>query len=182
MPGVVATQRAILWFAGFCGAIAIIEPSPYEVAVIGMIAFYSATGLRLRIAFLPLIALLFLLNIGYSICAAYLMDQVEIVSWILTSWYLAISAIFFAMIVADDTVARIDALRRGLLAAAMVASLAGLVGYFHLVPGRPEIFTLYGRAAGTFKDPNVLGAFLILPALFALQSVVSDPFAKASRS
>jgi hypothetical protein len=182
VPGVVATQRAILWFVGFCGAIAIIEPSPYEVAVVSMIAFYSATGLRLRIVFLPLIALLFLLNIGYSICAAYLMDQVEIVSWIFTSWYMTISAIFFAMILADDTVARIDALRRGLLAAAMVASLAGLVGYFHLVPGRPEIFTLYGRAAGTFKDPNVLGAFLILPALFALQSVVSDPFAKASRS
>ena len=35
---------------------------------------------------------------------------------------------------------------------------------------------------GTFKDPNVLGAFLILPALFALQSVVSDRMGKSFRS
>jgi hypothetical protein len=37
-------------------------------------------------------------------------------------------------------------------------------------------------ARGTFKDPNVLGAFLILPALFALQSVVCDDFRKSFRS
>jgi len=181
-PGVAAAQHTLLWLVGFCGGIAIIEPSPYEVAVLGMIAFFSATGLRLRLQFLPLIGLLLFVNLGYTICAAYLLDQIEIVSWIFTSWYMAISAAFFAMIAAEDTLARLDALCRGLLAAAMVASLAGIAGYFHLVPGHPDIFTLYGRAAGTFKDPNVLGAFVILPALLALQSVVCDPPAKATRS
>lgn len=180
--GVVAIQHTLLWLVGFCGAIAIIEPSPYEVAVLSMIAFFAATGLRLRLQLLPLIGLLFFVNLGYTICAAHLLDQSEIVSWIFTSWYMSISAMFFAMVAADDTLARLDALRRGLIAAAMVASIAGLVGYFHLVPGHPDMFTLYGRAAGTFKDPNVLGAFLILPALFALQSVVSDPPGPAGRS
>jgi hypothetical protein len=180
-PGVAATQRALLWLVGFCGAIAVIEPSPYEVAVLGMIAFFATTGLRLRFQLLPLIGLLFFVNLGYTISAAYLLDRVEIVSWIFTSWYMAVSAMVFAMVAADDTLARLDALRRGLVAAAVVASLAGLLGYFHLVPGHPDIFTLYGRAAGTFKDPNVLGAFLILPALFALQSVVCDPPRKAIR-
>src|SRR5581483_8032804 len=55
-------------------------------------------------------------------------------------------------------------------------------GYLNLVPGGHDLLTLYGRARGTFKDPNVIGAFLILPALFALQSVVSDHFAKALRN
>ena len=181
-PGVTALQHALLWLVGLCGGIVIIEPSPYEVAVLAAFAIFAATGLRLRIVFSPLITLLFLINIGYTICAAHLMDKSEIVSWIFTSWYMAISAIFFAMVAADDTFARVDALRRGLLGAAMIASLAGLIGYFHLVPGKPDIFTLYGRAAGTFKDPNVLGAFLILPALFALQSVLVDPLGKASRA
>ncbi len=40
---------------------------------------------------------------------------------------------------------------------------------------------LYGRARGTFKDPNVLGAFLVLPALLALQSVLVDRAGKAMR-
>ncbi|MEO8321963.1 MAG: O-antigen ligase family protein, partial [Bradyrhizobium sp.] len=42
--------------------------------------------------------------------------------------------------------------------------------------------TLYERARGTFKDPNVLGAFLVLPALFCLQSIVSDKFGKSFRN
>ena len=59
---------------------------------------------------------------------------------------------------------------------------AGIAGYFNLVPGGRDLLSLYGRARGTFKDPNVLGAFLILPALFVLQSVVSDRLGKSFRS
>ena len=73
-------------------------------------------------------------------------------------------------------------LRRGLIVGAMIAALAGIAGYFNLVPGGHDLLTLYDRARGTFKDPNVLGAFLILPALFALQSVVSDQFGKSFRN
>jgi hypothetical protein len=82
-------------------------------------------------------------------------------------------------VVADDTEARLDMLRRGLIVGAMIASLAALAGYFNLVPGGHDLLTLYERARGTFKDPNVLGAFLILPALFVLQNVVSAPFGKS---
>ncbi len=73
-------------------------------------------------------------------------------------------------------------LRRGLVVGAMIAALAALGGYFNLVPGGHDLLTLYERARGTFKDPNVLGAFLILPALFCLQSVVSDKLGKSFRN
>src|SRR5439155_9792132 len=73
-------------------------------------------------------------------------------------------------------------LRRGLIVGAMIAALAGVAGYFNLVPGGRDLLTLYDRARGTFKDPNVLGAFLTLPALFVLQSVVSDRLGKSFRS
>ena len=150
-PGVVAIQRMLLWLAGFSCAIVIIEPSPYEVALLSAITFFAVTGLRMRAAYVPLMILLFLVNIGYTICAAYLMDKPEIVSWIFTSWYLAITALFFAMVMAQHTLERIDLLRRGLVAGAMVASLTAIIGYFHLIPGHPEMFTLYGRGSGTFR-------------------------------
>jgi len=73
-------------------------------------------------------------------------------------------------------------LRRGLIVGALIASVTGIAGYFNLVPGGHDLLTLYERARGTFKDPNVLGAFLILPALFVLQSVVSDRLGKSFRS
>jgi hypothetical protein len=73
-------------------------------------------------------------------------------------------------------------LRRGLVVGAMVAAISAVAGYFHLVPGGNDLLTLYGRARGTFKDPNVLGAFLILPSLFVLQSVVLERPGKAIRN
>jgi hypothetical protein len=73
-------------------------------------------------------------------------------------------------------------LRRSLIVGGLIAATAGIAGYFNLVPGGHDLLTLYGRARGTYKDPNVLGAFLILPALLALQSVVADSFGKALRS
>jgi hypothetical protein len=181
-PGVLALQRALVWLVGASGAIVFIEPSPYELVTLAATVIFFATGLRLRLVFMPLLLLLFLVNIGYSISAASLMDKPEVANWILTSCYMAFTVIFFAMVLSEDTAARLDMISRGLTVGALIAATAGIAGYFNLVPGGHDLLTLYDRASGTFKDPNVLGAFLILPALFALQSVVSDDFRKSFRS
>src|SRR5882757_5748814 len=181
-PRVVVLQRALLWLAGASSAIVFIEPSPYELVTLAAAVIFYATGLRLRLDFMPLVLLLFLVNIGYSISSASLMDKPEVASWIATSWYMATTVIFLAMVVSEDTAARLDMLRRGLIVGALIAAIAGIAGYFKLVPGGHDLLTLYERARGTFKDPNVLGAFLILPALFTLQSVVSDRIGKSFRS
>jgi hypothetical protein len=181
-PGVCALQRALIWLAGASVAIVFVEPSPYELVTATAIVLFFATGLRLHLAFMPLLALLVAVNVGYSIGAVPLLEQSVVFSWVATSWYMALTVIFFAMVLSEDTAARLDMLRRGLIVGAMIASVAAIGGYFNLVPGGHDLLTLYERARGTFKDPNVLGAFLILPALFALQSVVLDRFGKALRN
>src|SRR5271170_8127040 len=99
-PRVVALQRALLWLVGASGAIVFIEPSPYELVTLAATVIFFATGLRLRLAFMPLLLLLFLLNIGYSIGAIpFMADKPEVTSWIATSWYMAVTVMFFAMVV-----------------------------------------------------------------------------------
>jgi O-Antigen ligase len=181
-PRAAALQRALVWLVGASGAIVFIEPSPYELVTLAAAIIFFATGLRLRPAFMPLLLLLFLLNVGYTIGAIPVLDTSEVANWIATSWYMAVTVMFFAMVISEDTAGRLDMLRRGLIAGGLVAATAGIAGYFNLVPGGHDLLTLYERARGTFKDPNVLGAFLILPALFALQSVVSDNIGKSFRS
>src|SRR5229473_2719043 len=181
-PGVLALQRALVWLVGASGAIVFIEPSPYELVTLAATVIFFATGLRLRLVFMPLLLLLFLVNIGYCISAASLMDKPEVANWIATSCYMAFTVIFLAMVLSEDTAARLDMISRGLTVGALIAATSGIAGYFNLVPGGHDLLTLYDRASGTFKDPNVFGAFLILPALFALQSVVSDSLAKSLRS
>ena len=181
-PGVLALQRALVWLVGASGAIVFIEPSPYELVTLTACLIFFATGLRMRLAFVPLLLTLFLLNVGYTISAVAVIDEPNVGNWIATSWYMAVTVIFFAMVVSEDTAARLDMLRRGLVVGAMIAATSAVAGYFNLVPGGHDLLTLYERARGTFKDPNVLGAFLILPALFVLQSVVSDKFGKSFRN
>jgi hypothetical protein len=181
-PRVIALQRALVWLVGASGAIVFIEPSPYELMTLAATVIFFATGLRMRLVFIPLLLLLVSLNIGYSIGAIPFLDKPEVSNWIATSWYMAFTVMFFAMVLSEDTTARLDMLRRGLIVGGVIASVAGIAGYLNLVPGGHDLLTLYERARGTFKDPNVLGAFLILPALFALQSVVSDNFRKSFRS
>src|SRR5882724_1644377 len=181
-PGVLALQRALVWLAGACVGIVFIEPSPYELVTLLATVVFVATGLRLRLMFVPPLLFLVLINIGYCMGAIPLFDNSVVASWIATSWYMALTVIFFATVVSEDTTARLDMLRRGLIVGGTIAAAAGIAGYFNLVPGGYDLLTLYGRARGSFKDPNVLGAFLILPSLLVLQSVVTARLAKALRS
>jgi hypothetical protein len=173
-PRMLALQRTLVWLVGASGAIVFIEPSPYELVTLVSAVVFFATGLRLRLVFVPLLLLLFLINLGYSIGALPVIDKSEVATWVATSWYMAMTVVFLAMVLSEDTAARLGMLRQGLIAGALVAACAGIAGYFNVVPGEHDLLTLYGRARGTFKDPNVLSAFLILPTLFVLQSVVSN--------
>src|SRR5437868_15536573 len=88
-PGVLALQRALVWLVGASGAIVFIEPSPYELVTLLAAALFFATGLRLRLVFMPLLLLIVALNVGYSIGAVPLLDEPDVFSWIATSWYMA---------------------------------------------------------------------------------------------
>src|SRR5215471_5721477 len=74
-----------------------------------------------------------------------------------------------------NTQARLDWLLRGYVAAALVASLAAIAGYLHVSSAASELFLCYGRARGTFNDPNVLGAFLVPPALLLQRIFAGRP-------
>ena len=112
-PGVLALQRALVWLVGASGAIVFIEPSPYELVTLAASIIFFATGLRLRLAFIPLLLLLVLLNIGYSVGAVPVMDKPGVSNWIATSWYMAVTVMFFATVITGDTEARLDMLRGG---------------------------------------------------------------------
>src|SRR5882757_2687017 len=102
-PRVMALQRALVWLVGASGAIVFIEPSPYELVTLAATVIFFATGLRLRLVFMPLLLLLFLINIGYSIGAVPFLDRSEVSNWIATSWYMAVTVMFFAMVLSEDT-------------------------------------------------------------------------------
>jgi O-antigen ligase len=172
-------RGVLLWLMGFAGAFVFIEPSPYEVLGVPAIAVFAVTGLTLRAPLVPLILILILLNIGYATAMLQVVDQSKVVTWVLISAYLAVTAIVYAAMLGSNTQARLAWLMRGTLAAGLVAALVAIAAYFRLFGGASDLFLLYGRARGTFNDPNVLGAFLVLPALMAFQRMLAGRLSAA---
>ena len=174
-------RGAMLWLTGVSGAFVFMEPSPYEITSLITIVLFAASGLALRSSLLPLAALLILCNLGFAIAVVPVLDQPKTLMWVLVSCFLAVTAVFYAAMLSANTETRLKLLLRGYTFAALIATLAGIAGYFHLIPGVSDIFLLYDRARGTFNDPNVLGAFLVLPALLAFQRMLANRFADAAR-
>lgn len=140
------------------------QPVPYDLLLIACMAVFFALGLRFprRLA-LPA-SFWGLIFVGYGVggmWAAYV-DRLE--TAMQAAGYLVCAFIFFASFTHEDPDKRLPALFNGYTAGALVAAIAGVGGYFGLFPGFD--FTNFGRADGTFNDPNVFGPYLIAPTLY----------------
>jgi hypothetical protein len=177
-PGLrVSTERLrcfLLWLTAASGAVVFIEPSPYEaMSALTLAVFLVTGGLTLSVTLMPLVVLLVVINVGYGIGGWPVVSENGVAMWLATSWYLAVTAVFFAAALSANTQERLDAITRGCLIGGAIASVAAIIGYFRIFPSLNDLLLLYDRARGTFKDPNVLGAFLVFPTLLALHPVMS---------
>ncbi len=161
----------VLFAALASSCIAFIEPSPHD-AVMGLLGIAAlAAGVQFHRLLLIPFTLLVVWNFFGLLTLFNVPDQQVTVQYAATSVYLAVAALIFALVVSGNTMPRMRALEAGYVLAALISALCGIAGYFHLVPGA-AMFTLYDRAMGMFKDPNVYGPFLILPLLFLLQRMI----------
>jgi hypothetical protein len=166
-------RALLLWLMAFAGGFVFIEPGPYEVVGAATLFVFAVTGLALRPVLAPLILLLMLLNVGYAASLFEVIGKTEAVIWVLVSAFLSLTAVFFAAMLCTNTEARLRWLMRGYIASAVVVSILAVGGYFRLFGGLSDLFVVFSRAKGTFKDPNVYAAFLILPSLLLLQRILA---------
>lgn len=172
-------SNAIIWISVFLGAFVINEPAPYDLFVVTVVVLWLLMGLKLRREIAPLVVLMMFYMAGGVLALTQLPElSRETIMYMAISGFLVATAIFFAAIVANDP-RRLDVIRAAYIAGAVFAALAGVIGYFHLLPGT-DFFTLYDRARGTFEDPNVYGPFLVLAAVFLIRDILTKPLASSA--
>jgi O-antigen ligase len=160
-----------VWTFVACGAIALVEPSPYDFASFVAIPLWLLGGATIHRSFLPfLFLLLFQALVGFFALLPYWSDPDSVLYQYQTA-YLTLTGLFFALYVGERTEARAELILKAYTVGAFVAAVTGVVGYFDLA-GLGETFSRYGRASGTFKDPNVLGSFVILSAVYLMQNLL----------
>jgi MFS family permease len=163
-----AIRNGAVWLLFASGFLVFIEPAPFEIAFGLVTLVFLMTGLKISILFMPLILLLITYNIGGGFSLMEVAEETRAIWFVVISVYMAVMAIVIAAIFSEDTGRRLALMKSGYTLAAVIASLAGILGYFD-VAGTFDYFTRYGRAMGTFKDPNVFSTFIVLPIVLLVQ-------------
>src|SRR5271157_3907677 len=95
-------RNATLWLFVACGATAVIEPSPYEFMFFLAVAAYARGGLAFDSTMAPLIVWLALMNAGGLLALAPFTEDQKAVTFVFISLYMALTAVFFAALIAGD--------------------------------------------------------------------------------
>lgn len=160
---------ALVWLAMASSGIVFFEPAPVDALLIALIVILPAAGLAtLNWPLMVYLLLWLLVTIGGLLGAMSAFDFGVAGKQVFITFYLAVASVMLAAFVQYDPVKHVRLILNGYLLAALVATVAGLVGYFNVAPPLTELLTGFGRARGTFKDPNVYGAFVVPALVYAL--------------
>jgi O-antigen ligase len=177
----VGLRDGLLYISVLVSFFVMVEPSPNEVLVSIGLLILLATGISFPRLALPLVWMLIALNVGGAMSALPVFAKDKVALFVLISVFLALYTIYFVILFSENTQRRLELMRSAWILGAVIASIAGIVGYFN-IGGTRDLFTLYAsRAKGTFNDPNVFGPFLILPMLFLIQGFLTGATRKPLR-
>ena len=165
-----AAQRLlnfVLFITVLTSSVVLVEPSPHDALMCVLLLMCVVARVRFDRKLIPLLVLLIVWLMGGFLSLIQVGDQAKPIQYMATSVYLAIAAVMFACLFSDGNLARLAIMRRAYIIAALIASAAGCISFFHLLPGA-DLLLPPDRVRGTFKDPNVYGPFLIYPLLLLI--------------
>jgi O-antigen ligase len=166
-----ALSLKLVWLTMALAAIVLFEPAPIDAMLMGLMILLPAIGLAQFDKITGFYCATWLIICaGGFISAIWAIDLRQANTHIGITLYLSMASVVLAAFVRTDPLRHIRIIEAGLIFAGAVASITALIGIFNLVPGA-GLFVLYDRATGTFKDPNVMSAFMVVPITIALQRV-----------
>ena len=161
-------QAVLVWLMFASSFYVIAEPAPCDVFFILALGCFFTSGLTINVVVVPLVFYLLLYNLGGFFSFLQVSDDHKAMMFVITSFYMAFAAIFFAFYIAHDPLRRMAIVKNAFVIAAVIASVLGIFGYFN-VAGLGETFSLNWRAVSGFKDPNVFATYLLFPGVMLVQ-------------
>lgn len=162
-----------VWITFAMSGVVFSEPAPVDVLMMGLIVLLPSAGLLASSPRLVVYLSLWGLAAAAGLLASTMSEDLRASTvFTLVTIYLYVASFTIAAFVAHTPERHTRLILSAWLVAGLVSAAAGLAGYFSIFPGAFDLFTRFGRATGTFKDPNVMGAFLVAPFLFALHLIL----------
>lgn len=161
----------MLWLTMCCGSVVFFEPSPYDLMILVTMALWAFGGFSIHRAVLPYVLALSLWVLGAFISLVPYWNETDPVAHVLTSFYLATTGVFFALYTSQDSTRRLDLLLSGYTISCVLAAAVAVATWL-AAGGEESAWVLNGRATAPFKDPNVLGSYLVAGALYLTQRLL----------
>ena len=172
--------QILLWLALASSSLVLIEPAPYEGLIAGLLVLLPLAGL---ISFNQRLSLYLLcwIVIGAAglLASTQSGDMSTSIKHTVISVFLSLGSVLIAATIRSNPSRHAQIIMSGLFFAMIIAAILGTLGYFRLIPGAYELLTKFDRAKGTFKDPNVYGAFLVPAIVYSLHCIAT---ARAGRA
>lgn len=171
-PGKSAVHKAALffvWLAIATSGVVFAEPAPVDALLVGLVVLLPIVGLApLSRPVLVHLGVWLLIAAAGCLSSLYAIELADANTHVFVTFYLSLASVVLLAFVMAEPVERVRLIMGAYLVAAVIATLAALIGYFNLVPPLTGLLTEFGRARGTFKDPNVYGAFLAPAIVYAV--------------
>lgn len=162
-PALVTQYRislALLWLMLAISSIVFIEPAPYDILGLALVAAFFMLGLRIPARLRNAAILLGIFFLANVIASALTPEPTDSFRALAVRFYMLASWLLFTCMVFEDPERVIRVLFSGYIVAAVIAVTAGALGYYKLVPYTEQLVE-FGRVRSTFKDANVYGPFLV---------------------
>lgn len=156
------------------------EPAVADILMAAVIVGLPLLGVTRfgPMSILNLTLWLVVVALGFAACSVATTFDTAVTHQAVTL-FLALGAFVLAGYIAADPVPRFRLVMICYVAGCLLAAAAAIAGYFQIIPSAYDLFTNYGRARGTFKDPNVLGAALAPAIVFVTWVALRSPPRKA---
>jgi O-antigen ligase len=159
------------WLTMFSGSVVFIEPSPYDFLILLTIGLWAFGGFRIHRAILPFILFLSLWTFGGFVSLIPYWHEEDPVIFMNHTLFITTTGLFFALFLSDRTGRRAELLLSGYAASCVLAAAIAVATWLTSY-GEEGQWVLNGRAMAPFKDPNVLGSYLVTGMLYLIQRLL----------
>ncbi len=172
--GVQRLVLAYVWSTVATIGVIIGNPAPYDLLILGASMLLPVVGMVRYTDGLGIYLLVWMIIVANGYIATTQAGIFDVpISHTSITLFLSFTSAVMAGFIARDPARLTQFLMQAYLVAAVIAVLAAIVGYFSLLPGAYDVFTQYGRAQGTFHDPNVYGAFLVPAIIYCFNRLLT---------
>lgn len=166
------TLRVCVFVCVLSGIFVAVEPSPYDLTSLLAMGIWLVRGFTIhRSLVLPLFLLAAFNICGFAALMPY-WDEATPRLYQFQSLYLMTTFVFFAIYCSEQTIPRLRSILLAYVIGSVVSSILGLLSYVDAF-GLGFLMPYEGRIAGTFKDPNLFGSYLVLAANVLLQGLIT---------